>query len=81
MVNPKYIILDFEQALSDRFIGVFPNAIIARDYFHFVQTNVKYLGELGMKGVATEVSDNFRVLWYKLTKEEFDIFIIKFLAK
>jgi hypothetical protein len=47
MMDPKHLLLDFEQVLSDGFTDIFPDVIIARDRFHFVQANVKCLNELG----------------------------------
>lgn len=72
MLDPKYLLLDFEQALSDGFQDVFPNVIIARDRFHFVQANVKRLNKLGLQNLVTEVSQDLSVLWEKPCKEEFD---------
>jgi hypothetical protein len=62
MMDPKYLLLDFEQALSDGFKDIFPNVIIARDCFHFVQANVKRLNELGLQNLVTEVSQDLGVL-------------------
>jgi hypothetical protein len=81
MMDPKYLLLDFEQALSNGFQDVFSNVIIARDRFHFVQANVKCLNELGLQSLATEVSQDLGVLWEKPSKEEFDTHLITFLNK
>jgi hypothetical protein len=47
MMDPKYLLLNFNQALSNGFVDIFPNVIIARNRFHFVQAKVKRLTELG----------------------------------
>jgi hypothetical protein len=48
MMDSKYLLLNFEQTLSDGFQDIFPDVIIVRDRFHFVQANVKHLGKLGL---------------------------------
>jgi hypothetical protein len=81
MMDPKYLLLDFEQALSDAFVDIFPNTIIARDRFHFVQANVKRLIELGLQSLIDEVSKDLEVLWEQPTKAEFDACVTTFLNK
>jgi hypothetical protein len=81
MMDPKYLLLDFKQALSDGFQDVFPNIIITRDRFHFIQANVKHLGKLGLQNLVTEVSQDLGVLWKKPSKEEFDTHLTTFLDK
>jgi hypothetical protein len=81
MMDPKYLLLDFEQPLSDDFQNVFPDVIIARDHFHFIQANIKHLGKLGLQNLVTEVSQDLDVLWEKSSKEEFDGHLITFLNK
>jgi hypothetical protein len=75
MMNPKYLLLNFEQVMSNGFKDVFPNVIIVRDRFHFVQANIKYLNELGLQHLVTEVSKNLNVLWTKPIKEDFDKYL------
>jgi hypothetical protein len=81
MMDPKYLLLDFEQALSDGFQDVFPNVIITRDHFHFVQANVKCLNELSLQNLVTEVSLDLSMLWEKPSKEDFDTYLLTFLYK
>jgi hypothetical protein len=81
MMDPKYLLLDFKQALSDGFQDVFLDIIIVRDCFHFVQANVKRLNELGLQNLVTEVSQDLGVLWEKPSKKDFDIHLITFLDK
>lgn len=35
-MSPKGVLLDFEEALSEGFVRVFPSATILADFFHFV---------------------------------------------
>jgi hypothetical protein len=81
MMDPKYLLLDFEQALSDGFKDIFPNVIIARDRFYFTQANVKRLNELGLQNVVSEVSQDLSVLWERPSKEDFNAHLITFLNK
>ena len=62
MIDPKYLLLDFKQALSDGFQDVFSGVIIVRNCFHFVQVNVKYLNKLSLQNLVIKVSENLRVL-------------------
>lgn len=35
-MSPKGVLLDFEEALADGFVKVFPDAAVLADFFHFV---------------------------------------------
>lgn len=35
-MSPKGVLLDFEEALSEGFVKVFPSAAVLADFFHFV---------------------------------------------
>jgi hypothetical protein len=72
MMSPKAVLLDFEEALSEVFVKVFPNASVHRDMFHFVQANVKQAGQLGLKSIIKEIVVDVNVLWYAPTKKDFD---------
>jgi transposase-like protein len=78
---PQQVHLDFEEALSAGFLKVFPEATLMKDFFHFIQANVRKAGQLGLKSVAKEISDGLNVLWAKPTKEEFDSHLDEFLGK
>jgi hypothetical protein len=71
---PKAVYLDFEQALADGFVKVFPGATPMKDFFHFIQANVrKVKGELKLeKDERMVIRDALRILWHKPTKAEFD---------
>lgn len=81
-MSPKEIHLDFEEALANGFSAVFPSAAILRDFFHFIQANVKKLNQLRLP--RTEISAvvaDLNALWYKPTKREFDANLVAFLDK
>jgi transposase-like protein len=78
-IEPQGVYLDFEEALADGFTKVFPNASVRRDLFHFVQANVKKVGQLGMKSDSHEIVVALNLLWHKATKAEFDAYLNEFL--
>lgn len=80
-MSPKEIHLDFEEALANGFSVVFPSAAILRDFFHFIQANVKKLLQLGLKSNIKSVVADLNTLWYKPTKREFDANLDSFLDK
>jgi hypothetical protein len=45
MMNPKGVLLDFEEALGAAVRLVFPEAMVLRDYFHFKQAQVRQAGK------------------------------------
>lgn len=51
-MSPRGVLLDFEEALSQGFVKVFPEASVLADFFHMVQANVKKIGQLGFKSVS-----------------------------
>jgi hypothetical protein len=71
--------LDFEEALADGFTKVFPNASVMRDFFHFMQANVKKVLQLGMKSCMHDVVTGLRCLWHKPTKSNFDTYLNEFI--
>ena len=73
--------LNFEEPLVDGFTKVFPIASVRRDFFHFVQANVKKIGQLGMKPDSRKIVVALNVLWHKTTKVEFDNYLNEFLDK
>jgi hypothetical protein len=81
IMSPKAVLLDFEEALSDAFVKVFPNASVQRDMFLFVQANVKQAGQLGLKFVVKEIVIDINVLWYAPIKKDFDREVVQFLDK
>lgn len=36
VMSPKGVLLDFEEALAEGFVKVFPDAAVLADFFHFV---------------------------------------------
>jgi hypothetical protein len=54
------VYLDFEEALADGFTKVFPNTSVMRDFFHFMQANVKKVLQLGMKPYMSDVVAGLR---------------------
>jgi hypothetical protein len=80
-MHPKEIHLDFEVALAAGFSNIFPYVSIMQDFFHFMQANVKKLGQLGMTGDVNDVVEDLRALWYKPTKIEFNTNLEEFLSK
>jgi hypothetical protein len=50
-----------------------------RDFFHFIQANVRKAGQLGLKSCAHNIVVGLNVLWYKTTKKEFDVNLNDFL--
>jgi hypothetical protein len=80
-MSPKGVLLDFEQALSQGFTRVFPKAAVYRDFFHFVQANVRRMAELGFKPRVKELVSDLNKLWYATTKQHFNEEVELFLAK
>jgi hypothetical protein len=81
IMTPKGVLLDFEEALSQGFTRVFPKAAVYRDFFHYVQANVKRIAELGFKGKASELVADLNKVWYSPTKQQFNETIEWFLHK
>jgi hypothetical protein len=77
----KYCLLDFEEALADGFCKTFPDVTILNDFFHFIQANVKRASQLGLKSVVKDIVTDLNTLWYKPTKQEFDVYLNAFLNK
>ena len=80
-MSPLGALLDFEEALSQGFEHVFPEAAVLNDFFHFVQANVKKIGQLGFKSHAHSVVVGVNKLWYARTKANFDKETVEFLAE
>ena len=77
---PIRVVLDFEEALGKAFTKVFPTTTITRDFFHFMQVNVKRVGQLGLKSEVKVVVKDLRTLWYSLDKAMFDSQLNDFLV-
>jgi hypothetical protein len=80
-MHPKEIHVDFEEALKQGCMGVFPGTPVFHDFFHFVQANVKKLGQLGMSRYGSKIAAELNTLWYKPNKEDFDKYLCEFLGK
>jgi hypothetical protein len=80
-MSPKEVHLDFEEALSAGFVRVFPNATPMKDFFYFIQANVKKAGQLGMATHRSKIVVRLNTLWYKPTKAEFDTCLKEFLGE
>lgn len=81
IMSPKGVLLDFEEALSEGFVRVFPYAAILADFFHFVQANVKEIQKLGFKAKVKDVVTGVQSLWYAPTKADFDAALGEFLTQ
>jgi hypothetical protein len=79
-MRPKYCLLYFEKALGEAFHKAVPDFLILYDLFHFIQANVKKIGQLGMKLDASDVVADFNALWYKPTKKQFDMHLEEFIC-
>jgi hypothetical protein len=55
VMAPKAALMDFKEALVQGFEHIFPEASVLGDFFHFVQANVRRIGELGFKNLVSEV--------------------------
>jgi hypothetical protein len=78
---PKTALIDFEEALTQGFEHIFPEASVLGDFFHFVQTNVKKIGELGFKNLASEVVVGMNKVWGATPKAAFDREVLQFLTE
>lgn len=97
VMSPKGVLLDFEEALSEGFVRVFPDAAVLADFFHFVcsihsfallfinvkkvQANVKAIQKLGFKSRSKDVVKGVQSLWYAPTKKDFDAALGEFLVE
>jgi hypothetical protein len=61
-MRPKYCLLDFEEALAEALHKTIPDALILHDFFHFIQANVKRVGQLGMKSDASDIIADLNTL-------------------
>uniref|UniRef100_A0A914E583 MULE transposase domain-containing protein n=1 Tax=Acrobeloides nanus TaxID=290746 RepID=A0A914E583_9BILA len=52
--HPTRCMMDFELALRNAFLAIFPNAIISFCFFHFAQSNRRHIDELGLRNEADE---------------------------
>lgn len=80
-MSPKGVLLDFEEALGQAFEHVFPCASVLGDFFHFVQANIRRVGELGHKHLAHDVGEALNKVWYAKTKADFDNEVVQFLEE
>lgn len=80
-MKPVGCLLDFEQALSNAWLKVFPDSNIMRDFFHLKQANTRKMRKFGLSDFCNEVINDIRVLWYADTKPEFDTRLNAFLEK
>jgi hypothetical protein len=80
-LRPKYCLLDFEEALAEGFHKAVPDVLVLHDFFHFIQANVKKAGQLGMKLNVSNIVTDLNTLWYKPTKEEFDVCLAEFIRQ
>jgi hypothetical protein len=80
-MRPEEIHLDFEESLSQGFSGVFPSTTVMKDFFHFVQANVKKAQKLNMKPLLRDLARDLNTLWYQPTKLDFDAYLNQFLDK
>jgi hypothetical protein len=60
---------------------VFFTVSVQRDLFHLVQANVKQAGQLELKVHAKEIVIDVNILWFALTKQEFDREVAQFFDK
>jgi hypothetical protein len=72
--------LDFEDALSEGFVRVFPTAIICGDFFHLMQANVKKVRQLHLQAMEKDVVNGVRELFYAASKSEFDGAVANFMS-
>lgn len=79
MLAPLGVTLDFEEALADGFVRVFPTAIICADFFHLMQANVKKIRQLHLQVMEKDVVNGVRSLFYLQSKSEFDLVLTAFL--
>jgi hypothetical protein len=78
---PEAVMADFEEALTKGFINVFPWAVVYNDYFHFMQANVRQLGQMGLQSKVQSVKVGLHSLWYAPGKKEFNSVLVPFLAE
>jgi hypothetical protein len=80
-VAPKEIHVDFERALANGLTHVFPTATVLKDFFHFIQANVKRIGQDGLKSQAHNLVVDLNELWEQPTEAEFHGYLKVFLDK
>jgi hypothetical protein len=68
---PKAVLMDFEEVLEG-FEHVFPEDSVLGDFFHFVQTNIRRIGELGFKSLAEDMVIEVNKVWSVKPKAAFD---------
>jgi hypothetical protein len=80
-MSPEAMLCDFEEALSQGFTNVFPWAVVYNDFFHFMQANVRRLGQMGLQSEVEDARVGLQSLWYAPTKQEFDAALVVFLEE
>lgn len=80
-MHPDEFHLDFEKPLSQALSATFPSATILKDFFHFIQANVKKAKGLNMKPLMRNLVKDLNTLWYQPTKANFDTYLNEFLGK
>jgi hypothetical protein len=80
-MTPEAVLADFEEVLTKGFINVFPWTVVYNDYFHFMQVNVRRLGQMGLQSKAEDVMVGLYSLWYAPSKKEFNTALVLFLAE
>jgi hypothetical protein len=80
LLAPLGVALDFEDALAEGFVRVFPNVIICGDFFHLMQANVKKIRQLRLQTMEVDVINGVWELFYAVSKSEFDVGVANFLA-
>jgi hypothetical protein len=79
LLAPARVVLDFENALAESFVRVFPKTIICGDFFHLMQANVKRIRHLHLQSLETDVVNGVCELFYAASKDDFDLSVANFL--
>jgi hypothetical protein len=79
LLAPTGVALDFEEALAEGFVRVFPNAVVCNDFFHLMQANVKKCRQLHLQSIQPDIVNGVRELFYAASKDEFDLALIRYL--
>lgn len=73
--------MDFEEALSNAWLEVFPESSILRDLFHFMQANKRKVKEFKLKHYKEDIKVGLQRIWHADSKPEFDLRQDEFLHK
>lgn len=72
-LNPFVVLGDFEDALRQAAVSVWPRCVYYGDAFHFLRDNMKWLNSHQLSHIKSEIQTMLQILWLSPSKSEFQL--------